>query len=67
MVKLLRQKKIGARIENREIVIKEELTEEPENPVESAPEEAPAVETETTVIEEVADTVNEEKVDKVKE
>lgn len=55
----------GARIENKEITVKEELVEEPA--VESAPEEAPAVETETPVVEEVTDTVSEEKVEEVKE
>ena len=55
----------GARIENKEITVKEELAEEV--PVEAAPEEAPAVETETPVVEEVTDTVSEEKVDEVKE
>lgn len=55
----------GARIENKEITVKEELAEEV--PVENAPEEAPAVETETPVVEEVTDTVSEEKVDEVKE
>ena len=55
----------GARIENKEIIVKEELVEEPA--VEAAPEEAPAVETETPVVEEVTDTVSEEKVDEVKE
>ena len=44
---------------------KEELAEEV--PVEAAPEEAPAVETETPVVEEVTDTVSEEKVEEVKE
>lgn len=60
----------GARIENKEITVKEELVEEPvveEVPVEAAPEEAPAVETEAPVVEEVTDTVSEEKVDEVKE
>ena len=56
---------VGARIENKEITVKEELAEEV--PVEAAPEEAPAVETETPVVEEVIDTVSEEKVDEVKE
>ena len=55
----------GARIENKEITVKEELAEEV--PVEAAPEEAPAVETETPVVEEVTDTVSEEKVEEVKE
>ena len=68
----------GARIENKEITIKEELAEEPvknietaeanaETPVEAAPEEAPAVETETPVVQETVDTVKEEKVEEVKE
>ena len=47
---------VAARIENREITIKEDLVEE-------APEEAPAVETETPVVEEVVDTVKEETVE----
>lgn len=55
----------GARIENKEITIKEEITEEA--PVEAAPEEAPAVETETPVVEEVVDTVKEEAVEEVKD
>ena len=54
----------GARIEDKEIVVKEELAEES---VEVAPEEAPAIETETPVVEETVDTVNEEKVETVKE
>ena len=48
---------IGARIENKEITVKEELVE--------APEEAPAVETEAPVVEEVVDTVKEEAVETV--
>lgn len=52
---------IGARIENKEIIIKEEVIEEPIS------EEAPAVSTETTVVEEVTDTVKEENVETVKE
>ena len=55
----------GARIENKEITIKEEITEEA--PVEAAPEEAPAVETEAPVVEEVVDTVKEEPVEEVKD
>ena len=47
----------GARIEDKEITIKEKISEEA--PVEAAPEEAPAVETETPVVEEVVDTVKE--------
>ena len=64
------KEKIGARIENREIVIKEDLVEEPvaeEVAVESAPEEAPAVETQEVVVQETVDTVNEETVEDVKE
>ena len=64
------KEQIGARIEDREIVLKEDLVEEPaveETPVESAPEEAPAVETENVVKEEVVDTVKEESVEEVKE
>ena len=56
---------IGARIENKEITVKEDLVEEV--PVEVAPEEAPAVETEAPVVEEVVDTVKEEEVTEVKE
>ncbi len=55
---------LGARIENKEITVKEDLSQEV--PVESAPEEAPAVETETPVVEEVVDTVKEEVVEEVK-
>ena len=55
----------AARIEDREITLKADLAEE--TPVEAAPEEAPAVETETPVVEEVVDTVKEETVETVKE
>ena len=55
---------LGARIENKEIDVKEELVEEV--PVATAPEEAPAVETEAPVVEEVVDTVSEEPVAEVK-
>ena len=51
---------LGARIENKEIEVKEEL-------VEVAPEEAPAIETEAPVTEEVVDTVSEETVTEVKD
>ena len=75
------KEKLGARIETKEIVLKEELVEEApveekveapvaevaETPVEAAPEEAPAVETTETVVEEVVDTVKEEVVEEVKE
>lgn len=47
---------VAARIENREITIKEDVVEE-------APEEEPAVETETPVVQEVVDTVKEETVE----
>ena len=75
----------GARIETKEVVLKEELIEEPsteeqaedvgagpvsaqeEIPVESAPEEAPAVETENPVVQETMDIVKEEPVEDVKE
>ena len=57
------KEKIGARIEDKEIVIKEDMTEE----VASAPEEAPAIETTETTTQEVVDTVKEEKVEEVKE
>ena len=56
---------LGARIENKEITLKEDLVEEVEETV--APEEAPAVETTETVVEEVVDTVKEEVVEEVKE
>ena len=55
----------AARIEDREITLKADLAEE--TPVEAAPEEAPAVETETPVVEEVVDTVKEETVETAKE
>ena len=64
------KEKLGARIENKEIVLKEDLVEEPvvENEETAvAPEEAPAVETTETVVEETVDTVKEEQVDAVKE
>ena len=47
---------VTARIENREITVKEELVEE-------APEEAPAVETEAPVVQETVDTVKEETIE----
>ena len=66
------REQVGARIEDKEIVVKEDLTEEPvveteEAPVEAAPEEAPAVETENVTVEETVDTVKEEAVEDVKE
>ena len=59
------KEQVGARIETNEITIKEDLAEE--QPVEAAPEEAPAVETEAPVVEEVVDTVKEEETTEVKE
>lgn len=59
------KEKVGARIETNETIIKEEMVEEV--PVESAPEEAPAVETENTVVEETVDTVSEAPVEEVAE
>ena len=70
------KEQIGARIENREITLKEDLVEEPatneevatqEAPVEAAPEENSAVETEKVEVQEVVDTVKEEVVEEVKE
>ena len=65
------KEQIGARIEDKEIVVKEDLTEEPvveaeEVKTEVAPEEAPAVETENVTVEETVDTVKEEVVEEVK-
>ena len=60
------KEKLGARIENKERVIKEDMVEE--NTEEAvAPEEAPAVETNQPVVEETVDTVKEEAVETVKE
>ncbi len=59
------REKIGARIEDKEIVIKEDLAEEV--PEVSAPEEAPAIETTEVTTQEVVDTVKEEVVEDVKE
>lgn len=65
------KEKLGARIENKEIVLKEEMVEEPVAEVVEetavAPEEAPAVETTEVVAEEVVDTVKEETVETVEE
>ena len=54
----------GARIEDNEITVKEDLAE---SAVETAPEEAPSVETENPVVEETTDTVKEENVEIVKD
>ena len=48
------REQVGARIETNEITLKEEAVEEAQ-----APEELPAVETETPVVEETVDTVTE--------
>ena len=69
------KEQIGARIEDREIVIKEDLAEEPaaeevvETPtdVAEAPEEKPAIETENVEVQETVDTVSEEPVEEVEE
>ena len=58
---------VGARIENREITVKEDLVEEPVAEEAAAPEEAPAVETTAVETQEVVDTVKEEPVEEVKE
>ena len=56
------REQVGARIETNEIKLKEEAVEEAQ-----APEELPAVETETPVVEETVDTVTEEPTTEVKE
>ena len=66
------KEQIGARIEDKEIVVKEDLTEESvveteEVKAEVAPEEAPAVETEKVTVQDTVDTVKEEAVEDVKE
>lgn len=64
------KEKLGARIENKEIIVKEEMVEESIEAIEeatNAPEEAPAVETTEVVTEEVIDTVKEEPVEEIKE
>ena len=58
---------VGARIENREITVKEDLVEESVAEETTAPEEAPAVETTTVETQEVVDTVKETPVETVKD
>ena len=58
------KEQVGARIETNMVTIKEDVLEVPAT---EAPEEAPAVETEAPVVEEVVDTVKEEKVEEVKD
>ena len=64
------KEQVGARIENREIVIKEDLVQEEPveeaSKVENAPEEAPSIETEKVEVQETVDTVKEEAVEDVK-
>ncbi len=55
------KEQVGARIETLETVIKEDVVEEAE-----APEEAPAIETNEVVNQEVTDTVSEEATEEVK-
>ena len=55
------KEKVGARIETNMVTVKEDVLEVPETA--EAPEEAPAVETETPVVQEVVDTVKEETVE----
>ena len=59
------KEKLGARIETKEIVLKEEMTED--EAASKAPEEAPAIETENPVVQETVDTVKEEPVETVKD
>ncbi len=64
------KEQVGARIEDKEIVVKEDLPEEPvaeDAKAEAAPEEAPAVETQSVTVQETIDTVKEEAVEEVKE
>ena len=58
------KEQVGARIETNMVTIKEDVLEVPAT---EAPEEAPAVETEAPVVEEVVDTVKEENVEEVKD
>lgn len=58
---------VGARIENREITVKEDLVEEPVAEEAAAPEEAPAVENTAVETQEVIDTVKETPVETVKD
>ncbi len=60
------KEKLGARIENKEVTLKEDMVEEPVvEEVASAPEEAPAIETTEVATQEVVDTVKEEVVETV--
>ena len=63
------KEQIGARIEDREIIVKEDIEEpvEETTDVAEAPEESPAIETENVEVQETVDTVSEEPVEEVKE
>ena len=63
------KEKVGARIETKEIVLKENLIEEAPAEEETITEEveAPAVKTENPVVEETVDTVKETPVEEIKE
>ena len=73
------KEQVGARIEDKEIVIKEDIVEEPveskeeapttekeETTTATAPEESPAIQTEKVEVQETVDTVKEEPVEDVK-
>lgn len=57
------KEKVGARIKTDMITLKEDIIEVPETQAEESPEENPAIETEKPVVEEVVDTVSEEKIE----
>ncbi len=57
------KEKVGARIKTDMITLKEDIIEVPEAQAEESPEENPAIETEKPVVEEVVDTVSEEKIE----
>ena len=58
------KEQVGARIEDKEITLKEDVTEDVAP--EAAPEEAASVETENVTVQETVDTVKEETVEEVK-
>ena len=61
------KEKIGARIETKEVVLKEDLAEEPTTEEVAVQEETPVVETTETVVEENVETVEELTTEEVKE
>lgn len=61
------KEKVGARIETNMVTVKEDVIEVPETPAEEEHEETSTVQTETPIVEEVVDTVSEEKVEDVKD